>query len=115
MDAIALFMIKYLQEYQKLNPKSWFLIDCSRHSLQQLIHLNDWYIVVGEYDYVETEDSNGVSIRVYTPVGKKEHGNFALDIASKILPFYAEYFNIKYPIAADEKKRFRIKLKNQMV
>ncbi|CAF4843668.1 unnamed protein product [Rotaria sp. Silwood1] len=55
--------------------------------------------VVGEYDYVETEDSNGVSIRVYTPVGKKEHGNFALDIASKILPFYAEYFNIKYPIA----------------
>ncbi|CAF1531301.1 unnamed protein product [Rotaria sp. Silwood1] len=55
--------------------------------------------VVGEYDYVETEDSNGVSIRVYTPVGKKEHGNFALDIASKLLPFYAEYFNIKYPIA----------------
>jgi puromycin-sensitive aminopeptidase len=55
--------------------------------------------VVGEYDYVETKDSNGVSMRVYTPVGKKEHGNFALDIASKVLPFYAEYFNIKYPIA----------------
>ncbi|CAF4536140.1 unnamed protein product [Rotaria sp. Silwood1] len=55
--------------------------------------------VVGEYDYVETKDSNGVSMRVYTPVGKKEHGHFALDIASKVLPFYAEYFNIKYPIA----------------
>ncbi|CAF1025971.1 unnamed protein product [Adineta ricciae] len=55
--------------------------------------------VVGEYDYVETKDSNGVSMRVYTPVGKKEHGKFALDIASKVLPFYAEYFNIKYPIA----------------
>ncbi|UJR20817.1 hypothetical protein I4U23_023929 [Adineta vaga] len=55
--------------------------------------------VVGEYDYVETKDTNGVSMRVYTPVGKKEHGNFALDIASKVLPFYAEYFNIKYPIA----------------
>ncbi|CAF4387902.1 unnamed protein product, partial [Adineta steineri] len=24
---------------------------------------------------------------------------FALDLASKVLPFYAEYFNIKYPIA----------------
>ncbi len=55
--------------------------------------------VVGEYDYVETKDSNGVDMRVYTPVGKKEHGHFALDIASKVLPFYAEYFNIKYPIA----------------
>ncbi|CAF4195371.1 unnamed protein product, partial [Rotaria sp. Silwood2] len=55
--------------------------------------------VVGEYDYVEIKDSNGVSMKVYTPVGKKEHGRFALDIASKVLPFYAEYFNIKYPIA----------------
>ncbi len=36
--------------------------------------------VVGEYDYVETKDSNGVSMRVYTPVGKKEHGKFALDV-----------------------------------
>lgn len=36
--------------------------------------------VVGEYDYVETKDSNGVSMRVYTPVGKKEHGQFALDV-----------------------------------
>ncbi|CAF1392310.1 unnamed protein product [Adineta steineri] len=55
--------------------------------------------VVGEYDYVETNDSSGVSMKVYTPVGKKEHGQFALDIAAKILPFYADYFNIKYPIA----------------
>jgi len=55
--------------------------------------------VVGEYDYVETKDSNGVQIRVYTPVGKKEHGNFALETVAKVLPFYAEYFNIKYPIA----------------
>lgn len=55
--------------------------------------------VVGEYDYMETKDSNGVSMRVYTPVGKKEHGAFALETASKVLPFYADYFNIKYPIA----------------
>jgi puromycin-sensitive aminopeptidase len=36
--------------------------------------------VVGEYDYVETKDSNGVDMRVYTPIGKKEHGQFALDV-----------------------------------
>jgi puromycin-sensitive aminopeptidase len=55
--------------------------------------------VVGEYDYLETKDSNDVSIRVYTPVGKSEHGRYALEIASKVLPYYTEYFNIKYPIA----------------
>lgn len=55
--------------------------------------------VVGEYDYLETHDSNGVHMKVYTPLGKKEHGQFALDTAAKILPFYADYFKIKYPIA----------------
>jgi len=39
--------------------------------------------VIGEYDYVETKDSNGVSMRVYTPVGKKEHGQFALDVRGR--------------------------------
>ena len=36
--------------------------------------------VVGEYDYVEGKDADGVLIRVYTPVGKKEQGQFALDV-----------------------------------
>ena len=39
--------------------------------------------VVGEYDYVETTDSYGVSMKVYTPVGKKEHGQFALDVCNR--------------------------------
>ena len=38
--------------------------------------------VVGEYDYVEAKDADGVLIRVYTPVGKKEQGQFALDVSS---------------------------------
>ena len=36
--------------------------------------------VVGEYDYVEAKDSDGVLVRVYTPVGKKEQGQFALEV-----------------------------------
>lgn len=53
---------------------------------------------VGEYDFVEGKDVNGVQIRVYTPVGKKEQGQFALDVAVKTLPFYKNYFNIAYPL-----------------
>ena len=37
--------------------------------------------IVGEYDYVEAKDSNGVLVRVYTPLGKAEQGRFALDVS----------------------------------
>ena len=30
--------------------------------------------IVGEYDYIEGHDADGIRIRVYTPVGKKEQG-----------------------------------------
>ncbi|ELU07211.1 hypothetical protein CAPTEDRAFT_150577 [Capitella teleta] len=54
--------------------------------------------VVGEYDYVEDTDSDGVKVRVYTPVGKAQQGEFALQVAVKTLPFYNNYFNIAYPL-----------------
>ena len=37
--------------------------------------------IVGEFDYVEATDENGVLVRVYTPVGKAEQGKFALDVS----------------------------------
>lgn len=36
--------------------------------------------VVGEFDYVEAKDSDGVLIRVYTPLEKQEQGKFALEV-----------------------------------
>ena len=36
--------------------------------------------VVGEFDYVEGTDSDGVLIRVYTPKGKAVQGEFALEV-----------------------------------
>lgn len=54
--------------------------------------------VVGEFDYVEDTSSDGVKVRVYTPVGKKEQGRFALDVSAKVLPYYKDYFDIAYPL-----------------
>jgi len=54
--------------------------------------------VVGEYDFVEGKDSDGVLVRVYTPVGKKNQGEFALEVSIKTLPFYHKYFDIAYPL-----------------
>lgn len=55
-------------------------------------------VVVGEYDYVEGKSSDGVLVRVYTPVGKKEQGLFALEVTIKVLPYYKDYFQIAYPL-----------------
>ncbi|CAM9121076.1 unnamed protein product [Discosporangium mesarthrocarpum] len=65
-------------------------------------------IVVGEFDYVSRYNQSGVRTTVYTPVGKAEqaspltcHGNgqFALDVASKALEYYAEtVFKVPYPL-----------------
>uniref|UniRef100_A0A673WR73 Aminopeptidase n=1 Tax=Salmo trutta TaxID=8032 RepID=A0A673WR73_SALTR len=54
--------------------------------------------VIGEYDFVEGQSSDGVTVRVYTPTGKAEQGKFALEVAVKTLPFYNEYFNVPYPL-----------------
>lgn len=54
--------------------------------------------VVGEYDYIEDKSADGVLVRVYTPKGKKEQGRFALEVATKVLPYYKYYFNIAYPL-----------------
>ncbi|XP_061840322.1 puromycin-sensitive aminopeptidase isoform X1 [Nerophis lumbriciformis] len=54
--------------------------------------------VIGEFDFVESQSSDGVLVRVYTPTGKAEQGRFALEVATKTLPFYKDYFNVPYPL-----------------
>ena len=34
--------------------------------------------------------------RVFTPVGKKEHGGMALSVATKALDYFAEFFGVPY-------------------
>lgn len=40
--------------------------------------------VIGEYDFVESQSSDGVTVRVYTPVGKAEQGKFALEVRTSL-------------------------------
>ena len=55
--------------------------------------------VVGEFDYIEDSTSEGrVAVRVYVPVGKKAQGQFAMNMAKRTLPFYEEWFGIRYPL-----------------
>jgi len=55
-------------------------------------------IVVGEFDYVESATPEGIQVRVYTPLGKKEQGEFALDCGVRALTFYQTFFKVPYPL-----------------
>jgi puromycin-sensitive aminopeptidase len=53
---------------------------------------------VGEFDYVQAQTEHGVLVKVYTPPGKSESGQFALDCATKALDCYDDFFGIGYPL-----------------
>ncbi|XP_062097256.1 aminopeptidase M1-like isoform X2 [Humulus lupulus] len=54
--------------------------------------------VIGMLDYVEDHTSDGVKVRVYCQVGKKDQGKFALHVAVKTLDLFKEYFDRPYPL-----------------
>lgn len=54
--------------------------------------------VVGELSYKETRSKNNVLIRTYATKNQIEHTSFALDIASKCMDFYEDYYDIPFPL-----------------
>ncbi|KAF7683664.1 Aminopeptidase M1 [Astathelohania contejeani] len=52
--------------------------------------------VIGELEFIEK--GNNPRIRVYTPLGLKSMGEFALNVAHECIKTFEEYFLIKYPI-----------------
>ncbi|KAI4380853.1 hypothetical protein MLD38_006993 [Melastoma candidum] len=55
-------------------------------------------VVIGLFDYVEDHTSDGVKVRVYCQVGKRDQGKFALHVAVKTLELYKEYFDTPYTL-----------------
>lgn len=54
--------------------------------------------VVGDLESIETVNKHGVTVRVFSTKGTVGQGHFALDVASRTLDFFADYFDIKYPL-----------------
>nr|APA21554.1 puromycin-sensitive aminopeptidase [Haliotis discus hannai] len=91
-EKVALSNMPVKSDTPDKNP-NWRVVEYDRTPVMSTYLLA---FIVGDYDYVEGKDADGVVVRVYTPVGKKEQGKFALDVAVKTLPFYKEYFGIPY-------------------
>jgi aminopeptidase N len=54
-------------------------------------------LAVGEFEELHDE-IEGTQLGVYTTPGKREQGRYALESIKKILPYYHEYFGVKYPL-----------------
>ena len=54
--------------------------------------------VVGELESIEASSDTGTLARVWTTPGKAEQGQFALDVAVRLLPYFNDYFGIPYPL-----------------
>lgn len=54
--------------------------------------------IVGKFEFIEAKTRSNVKVRVFTTHGKKHQAKFALDTAAKVLEFYEDYFDIKYPL-----------------
>ncbi len=54
--------------------------------------------VAGEMESIEAKSTDGTVVRVWTTPGRAELGRFALDVATKLLPYYNSYFGIPYPL-----------------
>eukprot|EP00457_Paulinella_chromatophora_P001300 gb/GEZN01001302.1/.p1 GENE.gb/GEZN01001302.1/~~gb/GEZN01001302.1/.p1 ORF type:complete len:951 (+),score=165.81 gb/GEZN01001302.1/:19-2871(+) len=61
-------------------------------------------MVVGEFDFIAGltqglgEGARPVQVRVWTPPGKTAQGHFALQVATRALDFYNQWFGIPYPL-----------------
>jgi aminopeptidase N len=53
--------------------------------------------VTGDLEALSGEAA-GVKLRIITPVGGRESGRYALEAVQKLLPYYEDYFGIKYPL-----------------
>ncbi|XP_054706486.1 uncharacterized protein LOC129216302 [Uloborus diversus] len=55
-------------------------------------------VIVCDYKYVETMTEKGVRLRVYTAPHHVEKTQYALSVASRILTYYANYFDVPFPL-----------------
>ena len=54
-------------------------------------------LAIGEFEELR-DVVEGTQLAVYTTPGKREQGRYALESLKKILPYYHQYFGLKYPL-----------------
>jgi puromycin-sensitive aminopeptidase len=53
---------------------------------------------VGDLEYVEGKTKNNTLVRVFATPGKKQQCAFALDVGTRVLEYFEDYFGVPYPL-----------------
>ena len=56
------------------------------------------FLVCGKLEWLEDEVA-GVTLRIVTTPGKKEWGKYAMEVTRQLLPYFANYFAIPFPLS----------------
>ncbi len=83
-------------------PKDVVVVDVTttRHSFHATPKMSSYLLAlfVGEADAVEARSRSGVLVRVWTPVGERDLGTFALEWGVRVLDYFEDYYGITFPL-----------------
>jgi len=67
---------------------------------QQSVKMSTYLVafVVSKFKFVEETRDNGVRFRIWTEQNSLDQAEYARDIGPKILEYFEEYFNVKFPL-----------------
>eukprot|EP01125_Pyxidicula_operculata_P015437 TRINITY_DN523_c1_g2_i1.p1 TRINITY_DN523_c1_g2~~TRINITY_DN523_c1_g2_i1.p1 ORF type:complete len:751 (-),score=149.65 TRINITY_DN523_c1_g2_i1:58-2310(-) len=58
--------------------------------------------IVNKFEYISAVSSNNVTVRVWTPPGKKSEATYALQVATTVLTHYEQFFQTPYPLVKQD-------------
>lgn len=92
MVAISNAPVRFIKEDQRRNKKLYSFADTPVMSTYLLA------LVVGPFEAAPVRTAGGVEIRTWTTTGKTAQGLYGQDVAVKLLPFFENFFGVKYPL-----------------
>ena len=54
--------------------------------------------VMGTFDFIEAKTSSEVKCKIFTPIGRSKEAKFALNICTKLVSVFEQFFGIPYPL-----------------
>lgn len=94
-ELLALSNMDVATEYESKRDENFKIVRFARTPPMTTYIL---VIVIGEFDNVAKDSSDGLPLRVFTPIGKSNQGQKALDVTEQSLHFFESYFKVTYPL-----------------
>ena len=96
MDMTSMSNMPIMEEGVPMEGSEEYVWDIYKKSVKMSTYLVAF--VVSKFDYVEETRSNGVRFRIWSAPSSIDQTSYARDIGPKILEFFENYFNVKFPL-----------------